>query len=323
MNDAHDLTRTSLVSIVMAVYHPKENWLIQQLESLNRQTYKNIEIIICDDGPDTPVNLELFQKCITKFPWRIVSNSANLGSSKTFERLTAMAEGKYIAYCDQDDIWEDNKIELMVNRIKKTGAVLCCSDLSMIDENGKFIADSITKVRKRHVFKEGAGLAPKLIVRNFVTGCAMIIKTETAKAAIPFEEYMVHDHWLALFSALHGEIAFEPIPTVKYRQHQSNQTSVLTGIHTKEDYDRIRIETFYKRIFSLRERFCANEKISAVLDEISAWTFARKDYYEKPSIQTAKIMWAGREFDKHSTLFELLMPLIPAFLFKKVIDILR
>lgn len=50
----------------------------------------------------------------------------------------------------------------------------------------------------------------RLIVRNFVAGCAMLTKTKAAKAAIPFEDDMVHDHWLALVAALNGKIAFEP-----------------------------------------------------------------------------------------------------------------
>ena len=241
MNDLPDLISEPLVTIVMAVYHPREDWFVEQLESLNRQTYPNIELFICDDGPDFPVDEEIIRKQIHAFPYRLLSNTENIGSSKTFELLTALANGRYIAYCDQDDVWEDRKIELFVKRMIKTGASLCCGDLSMIDENGKFIATSITKVRKRHVFKEGANLAPELIVRNFATGCAMMLKAEIAKAAIPFEENMVHDHWLALYSALTGEIAFEPTATVRYRQHGSNQTSVLAGVRTKDDYYRIKL----------------------------------------------------------------------------------
>ncbi len=323
MNDLHNAQGAPLVTIVMAVYHPREDWLSEQLISLNRQTYPNLELVICDDGPDCPVDPELFQGHITKFSWRLVSNEINMGSNKTFERLTAMASGKYIAYCDQDDIWEENKIELLVKRLEETGAELCCSDLSIIDENGKFIADSITKVRKRHVFREGANLASKLIVNNFVTGCAMVMKTDTAKAAIPFEEYMVHDHWLALFSALKGEIAFLPTSTVKYRQHGANQTSMLAGVNTKEDYYRLRIELLYKRICSLQNRIGDDKEFNGTIKHVSSWVTARQKYFNHPNIENAKEIWKYREFGKAPSLFEISIPFIPKALFSRVIQFLR
>lgn len=323
MNGLHNLTSVPLVTIVMAVYHSREDWLIQQLISLDKQTYKNLELIICDDGPDLPVNHELFQKYVNAFPWRLIANQTNIGSNKTFERLTALATGKYIAYCDQDDIWEENKIELLVQRIEKTGAELCCSDLSIIDENGKLIAGSITKVRKRHVFKEGANLAPQLIVNNFVTGCAMIMKADTAKAAIPFEEYMVHDHWLALYSALHGEIAFEPTATVKYRQHCDNQTTVLAGVKTKEEYYRLRIELLYNRVCSLKSRLGSNKNLLQTLNSVYKWVLARRNYFYNPGIKNARQILKYREFGLAPSFFEMLMPLMPKPLFGKIINYLR
>lgn len=317
------LENLPLVTIVIAVYRPREDWLVQLLMSLNRQTYKNLELIVCDDCPDFPVDRSLFQKQITGFPWNLVSNNKNLGSNKTFERLTTMAEGKYIAYCDQDDIWESNKIELLFKRIEATGAELCCSDLSIIDENGKFIADSITKVRKRHVFLEGSGLAHKLIVRNFIAGCAMIMKTETAKAAIPFEEYMVHDHWLALFAALNGRIAFEPNATVQYRQHEDNQTAVLAGVNNKETYYRLRIELLLNRICSLKSRLNDSKGFSEYLDSVYQWVLTRQDYFLKPNIKKLNKLWKYKKHGAATSVFEMTIPLIPDFLFNKVINFLR
>ena len=181
-------TERPLVTIAMAVYRPCPDWLRQQLLSLNCQTYCHLELLICDDCPEFPVDPAIFRDCITAFPWCLVVNEKNLGSNGTFERLTDMANGQYIAYCDQDDVWVDNKLELLVGRLENEDAQLCCSDLSIIDETGYVTAASITRIRGHHQFKEGPGLAPELIARNFVTGCAMIIRADTAKAAIPFEK---------------------------------------------------------------------------------------------------------------------------------------
>lgn len=313
------------VTILMAIYRPKLDWLIKQLISLNMQTYKNLELIACNDDPEYYIEPELFEKHIKSFPYKLTVNEKNIGSNKTFERLTEMATGEYIAYCDQDDIWQDNKIELLLTRIKNTGAELCCSDLIIVDENDKVLADSITKVRKRHIFKEGDNLAPELIVRNFVTGCAMLIKTETAKAAIPFESYMVHDHWLALFSALRGKLAFEPTPTVRYRQHSYNQTAVLTGISTKEDYFTLRIELLINRAEALKERFkyCDDEHFVDTLDNVRKWVYARKQYFYNHKFVYAREIWRYKSFGVSPSLFEIAMPVIPNGCFFKVINLIK
>ncbi len=311
------------VTIVMAVYKPREDWLTEQLASLNNQTYGNLDLIVCDDCPEAPVSEDFISRHITNFPYKIVFNDKNLGSNRTFERLTMMAEGDYIAYCDQDDIWEVNKIEMLVRRLERQNAVLCCSDVSIIDKNGHQTADSITKIRKRHVFKEGYNLAPDLIVHNFVTGCAMIVKTEIAKKAVPFEEHMVHDHWLALFSALQGYIAFEPTPTVKYRQHDNNQTGVLSGVHTKDDYYKLRIEHLYNRVASLRRRLAMYPDFIQVLDSVQVWVMARKEFFYKHNLKNIKRMLRYRSFSNAATVFEIFMPLIPDFFFDEVIKLLR
>lgn len=324
MNEiAHVDENNSLVTIVMAVYKPNPRWLSEQLQSLNRQTYSNIKLIVCDDCPDEPADSALFERYLTNFPFRIIRNTENIGSNRTFERLTTEAEGKYIAYCDQDDIWEANKIELLVRRIERTGALLCFSDLSVIDEDGSKMAESITKIRKRHVFKEGNNLAGDLVVRNFIVGCAMLIRADVAKAAMPFEEYMVHDHWLALYTAVNGQLAYEPTATVRYRQHGGNQTLVLTGIRTKDDYYRLRIEPMYKRIQSLKSRFASNAEMMWLLEKVSDWAIARNEYFESPSLQTAKHLWANRNIERKFTFFELTIILIPGFLFGTVVSLFR
>ncbi|SMC73404.1 glycosyltransferase [Papillibacter cinnamivorans] len=312
-----------LVSVVLAVFRPNPDWLRELLFSLNRQTYRPLELLIRDDCPDCPTDPEIFRECVTAFPWQLVKGQKNLGSNGAFQELTSMARGKYIAYCDQDDIWEDWKIARMVRRLEETGALLCCSDLSVIDEAGRELAPSITRLRRRHVFREGAGLAPGLIYRNFVTGCAMVMRAEMAKAAIPFEPYMVHDHWLALFSAVQGEIAFEPAATVRYRQHGGNQTGVLTGVRTKEDYSRLRIELFLSRVRSLSERLGSREELRGPLEESVRWARAREDYYRHPDPASAARLWADRQADRSVTLFELFMPMIPAFLFGRILNLLK
>lgn len=312
-----------LVSIVMAVYNPKLNWFVEQLKSINNQTYKSIEIIVIDDC-STRVDFYKIKKCIlkyiTKFPVNIIRNDKNLGSNKTFEKLTIKASGKYIAYCDQDDIWNKNKIEAYVDKIENSTADLVFSDMNIIDGKGKFIADSITKVRKYHVFSSGRGLTPILLFSNFVAGCAMMIKSDIAKKAIPFCPYMVHDHWLALFTSREGELLFINEQLINYRIHDSNQTLMMAGVYDKETYLKQRIEVPIYKMFWLKEFFKCNEELNKLIDEHLEWLIARyKNLYG--CYRNLSNIWKYRKFGYNTSIFEIFAPYMPHKIFNFVIDL--
>lgn len=314
-----------LVSILLAIYNPNLEWLKLQLKSLNDQTYDNIELIILDDCSSTKIDTNLCSKFITKFPCELIFASENVGSNKTFETLTTLAKGKYIAYCDQDDIWCENKISLMVDRLENTNSSLVCSDLFIIDEFGDLIADSITKVRKRHVFREGDDLTQHLIITNFATGCAMMVKTEVAKSAIPFEETLVHDHFITLWSSINGIIEFINQPLVYYRQHNNNQTGILSGVFDKKTYFDKRIIYYLNRAEALQIRLkeIENNEVLEILNEYKYWIEARKSYFIKANKNDFIIMKKYIKFGIHTVILESLLHVIPNFVFKIIIKLAK
>ena len=311
-------TDKPLVSIVMAVYEPNMDWLREQLESLNAQTYPNLELIVCDDYSQH-VEFSAIQSCvrdcISAFPYTIERNEKNLGSNQTFERLTLMAKGEYIAYCDQDDVWLKEKVETLVPLFNETTVNLVCSDMYIIDGEGRQKADSITQVRRHHIFRSGgASLAEKLLFSNFVTGCTMLVRSEIAKASIPFCPYMLHDHYLAFYTALHGEIRSTVTPLIRYRIHGGNQTGVMAGIIDKQSYLKIRIHEPILRLYWLRERFWGFPQIRILVSEGIQWLEARRDNMNKV-YGSKKIVWKYRKFGQLTALFELVAPQLPEFAF--------
>ena len=312
-----------LVSILLAVYKPNEDWFIEQLISLNEQTYENIELLVYDDCPDFPVNEEFIKKYITKFSYTLIRGNENKGSNKAFEELTKVADGELFAYCDQDDIWEIDKIALMVEKFSEKDVTLVCSDLSIIDENGKKIANSITEIRKRHEFKSGNNLAKGLLMSNFVTGCAMMVKKDVAKKTIPFEQTLIHDQWIAIIAAINGKIEFINKPLVRYRQHSFNQTGILTGIRDKQTYYNIRIQDIFNRYISLQKTLGYNIELKQHINDCTIWIEARKNYFFKPSLKDLKIMMKYRKFHKVSILIECFLPLMPDIVFKYIIKLAK
>lgn len=122
-------TGKPLISILMAVYEPRMDWLREQLESLEAQTYPNLRLYVRDDcSPTVPFEEieELVRECIRSFPYEIHRNPENLGSNLTFERLTQEAEGECFAYCDQDDVWLPEKLSILQEELPFNVASCAC-----------------------------------------------------------------------------------------------------------------------------------------------------------------------------------------------------
>lgn len=312
-----------LVSILLAVYKPNEKWLIEQLISLNEQSYNNLELIVYDDCPEHPVNEELFNRNITNFSFKIIRGIENKGSNIAFEELTKVGNGEYFAYCDQDDIWEKDKIELMVDKFKNTDVTLVCSDLSIIDENSQKTADSITQIRKRHVFKSGYNLAKDLLMSNFVTGCAMMVRKDIAQKAVPFEKTLIHDQWIAIIAALEGKIEFINKPLVRYRQHSNNQTGILSGVYDKATYCNIRIDDILLRYENLKTRFTNDDELEEYIDKCLIWIKARKSYFNRFNFKDLKVIIKYRKIHRLSIIIEIFLPFMTDSIFKYIIKLTK
>lgn len=317
-------TDKPLIAILMAVYEPRMDWLEEQLTSLNRQTYPNLRLYIRDDhSPIVPfAEIEaLVRRCVTAFPYTIEQNERNLGSNGTFELLTQEAEGDFFAYCDQDDIWLPEKLTALQKELERSKALLACSDMYVIDGNGKTVADSITKVRRHHHFRSGEGLAEGLLISNFVTGCTMLVKSTAAKAAVPFCPYMVHDHYIALCCATNGEILTVMRPLIQYRVHGGNQTGIMAGVKDKESYADVRIDVPIQKFEWLLEKFICDATLKEQMNVRLQWLQARKENWLKRG--NTKKMWNLRKCGKQITFYEVVAARLPEKLFLKTIDLAR
>lgn len=313
-----------LISIVMAVYEPNLQWFKEQLDSLEAQTYPNLELLVMDDcSPTMPFETiqQYVAECIHSFPYQVDRNEKNLGSNLTFEKLTRLATGKYIAYCDQDDVWLPEKLSALVEKSKQTGATLICSDMYVIDGQGRRKADSITKMRRHHVFSSGGNLAEGLLFHNFVTGCTMLIDSVQAKNAIPFCPYMVHDHYLALWCAEHGSVQSVMKPLINYRIHGGNQTGLMAGVTDKQSYGVVRISQTVQRLQWLDEHFSCSKQTKHVIEDGVKWACARQENWNNG--EQKAMVWRYRYFSKMPSLFEIFFRNIPESVFGFILSLTK
>lgn len=234
-----------LVSIVMATYNG-EQYLSQQIDSILKQTYSNFELIVVDDA-STDRTLEILDN-YSKFDARVkvYSSEINIGLIKNFERGLMLANGDYLALSDQDDVFANNKIEILVNSlIQFFGCDLVVSDLRLIEENGCLISDSMWRYQNRSGQMSGHPFQ-RLIYDNFATGCAMMFTRRLRDLCIPFpNDCMVHDWWIAVVASSHksGGICIIDNALVDYRQHSNNVIGAVGS-------DPFRFKNMVKRVFS-------------------------------------------------------------------------
>lgn len=314
------------VEILLATYKPNLTFFKKLLLSLNRQTYKNISLIVRDDSGDEE-EFKIVKKCvekyITKFKYKIKRNHKNLGSNKTFELLTQESNSYYLAYCDQDDIWEKEKIEKLVKNIEDERAVLSYSDLSIINENDKLIAKSFLKVNKRVKHKKGDRLFKYFLSRNSITGCTILIKSEVAKKALPFcKQYYVHDHWLALYSSSLGKISYIPQPLIRYRLHSNNQigASMLKNIGTLEVYYKEKVLKEKKKYDYLKKTYNFSTENKKHIKKMAEWIEIRQAFFTKKTIKTTFAMIKKINYDYQLVIFEILVNNMPKKLANKIIN---
>lgn len=309
--------RDPSVAILLAIYNPNVAWLIELLRSLNEQTYRNLHLYVRDDAStslSTEKLEELLRKEITAFPYTLFKNEKNLGSNETFARLTADArEEDYLSYCDQDDVWLPRKVENTVRCMQQSplSPRLVCSNVKVIDGEGRLIAQRIEEHRRRHILLRGKGLFKELIYRNFVIGCTAMIRREDAVRYLPFPSMQeaVHDHYLAFRAACEGAIDVLDEPQMLYRVYGGNQTGVLSGVRTKEDYLTRRIEGFRLRIDCF-----SRTNTSPALSEADSWCRAREANAHRQKGGFGSL-WRLRHLDSKTSLLELFLLRLPAPLF--------
>ena len=287
------------IAILMAVYEPRMDWLREQLLSLNAQTYPNLMLYIRDDcSPTVPFEeiQSCVQDCIRAFPYEIRRNEENLGSNGTFELLTQEAEGEYFAYCDQDDVWLPEKLSRLEAAMDENAQMAYC-DMEIIDGADKKIAGSLKEIRPRLCYVQGEDLEEVYFFRNCTAGCSMLVRAEAARKAVPFPRQTVCDQWIAIVAALLGEVRFVETPLLGYRQHENNQTGILTGVDSKATYRQRRIEP-------LRERLTAYRRLAEPSREMAAFVEAREQ-------KRVWNIWRYREFSPYEAAFEIAMCFLP------------
>lgn len=219
-----------MITIIMAVYNGQE-YIREQLESLKDQTYTEWRLVIRDDR-SSDKTAEIVKKFSDEVEQEVIFkvNEKPSGSAKNnFALLINDAkESDYVMFCDQDDIWKKDKIEITFNKMKQVEErygrdfpLLVHGDVEVIDENGNINADSMFEMS--HINADSK--LPQILIQNHVTGCTMMCNKKLIAGISEYasSEYIImHDYLAALYASVFGKIEVIKKPLLSYRQHSGN-----------------------------------------------------------------------------------------------------
>ena len=192
-----------LVSIGVPVYN-SQAFIIETLESIKFQTYRNIQLIIVDDC-STDKSLEIVKNWlqVNSQIFKIVTlirNDENMGISYSCKMMEKKAEGVFFSLLGADDLLKPNKIDIQVQYlIKNPHVALVYSNTLLIDNQGILMQNDYFKVQCFSCINDNIGpsgfVFDKLIVEDFIPVSSVLVRKNILDSVGGFDETLFVEDW--------------------------------------------------------------------------------------------------------------------------------
>jgi glycosyltransferase involved in cell wall biosynthesis len=206
--------------VLLSTYNGQA-YLEELLQSVLSQSYSDFQLYIRDDG-STDSTVDILQKYQALDQRIVVELGSNIGVQTSFYSLLERVEDAtgFYAFCDQDDIWDEQKLEVAINAIQgspRPEATLYFSRLSCVDSANNHLYDS-EQPRAPGIFNA--------LVQNSAVGCTCVFGAQVRSDFLRANpaHMMMHDWWLYLCAASRGTLIYDEVPRIRYRQHENTAT---------------------------------------------------------------------------------------------------
>lgn len=218
------------VLVLMATYNAGR-FIKKQIASLAEQSWPHIDILVSDDGSidGTVPYLQAAAGAWRKGTFSLIFGPQK-GFAENFRSLMSRIDGeaRYIAFCDQDDIWDRDKLDRAIAWLDAQDSdrpALFCGRTRLVDEEGNSIGLS-------PLFEKPASFRNAL-VQSIAGGNTMVLNRAGAilvAEAARRVSFISHDWWCyMLLSGAGGAVHYSPSPSIAYRQHGGNLVGANTG----------------------------------------------------------------------------------------------
>ena len=216
------------INIVLSTYNGAK-FLAEQIESIQKQTFTDWQLLIRDDGSidETPQIIKQFVAADKRIKFINADKRENFGIIKNFFTLVKFEAADYYFFSDQDDVWLPNKMATMLDEAAKhdqAKPLMVYMDLSVVDQNLVVTQPSMIRSQSHHA---NTTLLAEL-TENTVTGGVAMINHALAEKWVDTDDIVMHDWYLALLATATGKLVYIDKPGELYRQHDNNVLGART-----------------------------------------------------------------------------------------------
>ncbi len=208
-----------LVSVIIPTFNRIE-YIGECLDSILSQTYKQIEILVIDDGSTDNTDKEIKRYGDKRLKYIILEHSG-IPSIPRNEGIRR-ASGNFMAFCDSDDIWSPKKLEIQMALISENKWNACSTDAWIIGSNGKRYFDDYKRKYDDPLLE--------ILWNNYVITSSIVINSDyihdlqfnTSRSLVGYEDYYL---WLSVSTKTVIEYIDEPL--IGYRKHSESLSSKI------------------------------------------------------------------------------------------------
>lgn len=275
----------SQVSVIIPTYN-RVKLLNNSVASVLSQTYRDFELLVIDDCSTD--NTSDFLSNIADRRVRCIKNTSNKGITATRNIALSNANGKYIAFLDDDDEWMPDKLEKQINLMENSSKGLGCiyTGCNLVDaEDNRFNQTTVPHYRIR--------ILNELLLENFIITSSTLIKADCFETVGMFDESMPfaedYDMWIRIAQAF--DFDFVRSPLVNYRIHRNsisfNNSATITGLErllTKHEKLFLKNKKAYSNhLLRIGVAYCytgnTREGRKALMKSLEYYKFDKRVYY--------------------------------------------
>lgn len=211
-------SRKYQVNVLLAT-HNGAQYLEEFLDSLAAQVSVKIDLLVSDDS-STDETLDILQRYSSVFQNFTLFTGPKQGPCANFFKLISLADGDFIAFADQDDVWEKDHLVKSCDRIAEVVNKPVLSYSSVLEFDSSKSSQRVWPTSNVPQKMQG------FFIQNYARGCTLVFNHELLTLLKKYHprKAIMHDWWAVLVAFSLGEVVFSGDPELSYRLHDHNFT---------------------------------------------------------------------------------------------------